>query len=342
MHSPRAQRLPVVALAMAADLPCRLFGPDPAAAFAPLAARPPAAEPVTDFRVPGLRHLLHDVEVLVTGWECPPLGPEELRLMPALRAVVHAAGTVKPLMHDAWWERGLRVSSAAAANALPVAEFTLATILLAGKQVGIAQRDYRHRRTFINTRDSYPDSGNYGRTVGLLGASAIGRRVADLLRPFDLEVLISDPYLDEAEALALGGRKADFDELLRRCDVVSLHAPVTSETVGILDRRRLALMRDGATLINTARGALVDYEALTEELVAGRLHAVLDTTDPEPLPPVSPLFDLPNVLLTPHIAGSVGNEIRRLGDTALAELGRYARGEHFAHPVSPDTLAISA
>ncbi|WP_405970722.1 hydroxyacid dehydrogenase [Streptomyces sp. NBC_00988] len=342
MHSPRAQRLPVVALAMAADLPPRLFGPDLTVAFADLAAEPPPRQPVTDFLAPGPRRLLHEVEVLVTGWECPRLGPEELRLMPSLRAVVHAAGTVKPIVHDAWWERGLQVSSAAAANALPVAEFTVATILLAGKQVGIAQRDYRRRRTFVNTRESYPGCGNYGRTVGLLGASAIGRRVAQLLRPFDLDILISDPYLSEAEARALGGRKVDFDELLRRCDVVSLHAPVTPETEGILDRRRLALMRDGSTLINAARGALVDHEALTDELVAGRLHAVLDTTEPEPLPPGSPLYDLPNVLLTPHIAGSVGNEIRRLGDTALAELGRYTRGEHFAHPVSPDTLPISA
>ena len=102
----------------------------------------------------------------------------------------------------------------------------------------------------------------------------------------------------------------------------------------MLDARRLALLRDGATLINTARGALIDQDALVAELRTGRIDAVLDVTEPEVLPAGSPLYDLPNVVLTPHIAGALGVEVRRLGESALAELERYARGEPFAHPVT--------
>ena len=138
-------------------------------------------------------------------------------------------------------------------------------------------------------------------------------------------MLVSDPYVE-------GG--VELDALLAASDVVSLHAPSLPSTRHMLDARRLALLRDGATLINTARGALIDQDALVAELVSGRIDAVIDVTEPEVLPPDSPLYDLPNVVLTPHIAGALGVEVRRLGDSALDELERYARGEPFAHPVT--------
>jgi phosphoglycerate dehydrogenase-like enzyme len=127
--------------------------------------------------------------------------------------------------------------------------------------------------------------------------------------------------------------------LLAAADVVSLHAPALPETHALLDRRRLALMRDGAILVNTARGWLVDGDALTAELVSGRLDAVLDTTEPEILPADSPLYDLPNVFLTPHIAGALGRETERLGAHAVAEIERFARGEPFHYPVRREELA---
>lgn len=126
----------------------------------------------------------------------------------------------------------------------------------------------------------------------------------------------------------------ELDELVRRADVVSLHAPSLPETRQLIDQRRLALMRDGAVLINTARGALVDTDALTEELVSGRLDAVIDTTDPEVLPADSPLYELDNVLLTPHVAGSMGAETERMGWLAVEEIERYARGEPLAHAIT--------
>jgi phosphoglycerate dehydrogenase-like enzyme len=261
----------------------------------------------------------------LSGWGCPPLDAELLARAPSLRAVVHAAGGVKGHVTDACWDRGLLVSTAAGANAQPVAEYTLARILLAGKAADRMARAYRERRAAIDLISEFPNAGNLGKTVGIVGASRIGRRVIELLEPFDVRVLVSDPYVEGSVSL---------DDLLTASDVVSLHAPSLPSTRHMLDARRLALLRDGATLINTARGALIDPEALVAELVSGRIDAVIDVTEPEVLPPDSPLYDLPNVVLTPHIAGALGVEVRRLGASALNELERYARGEPFAHPVT--------
>ncbi|MFJ4680475.1 MULTISPECIES: hydroxyacid dehydrogenase [unclassified Kitasatospora] len=282
------------------------------------------------------------VELLVTSWGCPPLDAAALDRLPALAAVVHAAGSVKHHVTEACWERGLRVSSAAAANAVPVAEYTLAAMLFANKRVLEIGGLYREHRAALDWSAHFPGFGNYRRTIGVVGASLVGRRVLELLRPFDFDVLVADPHLDPAGARALGARPAELDELLPLCDVVSLHAPALPETHHLLDTRRLALMRDGATLINTGRGSLVDTAALTAELRSGRLHAVLDVTEPEVLPADSPLYTLPNVLLTPHIAGSLGGELLRITAGALDEVERYCAGREFAHPVSRAALSVSA
>ncbi|MEV6036105.1 hydroxyacid dehydrogenase [Nonomuraea sp. NPDC052116] len=330
--------LPRALLAMEPRFKDDLFGPDELDRLTRLVDVDPGLV-VSDFAdVPELAA----AEVLVTCWGCPPVDASVLRRAPGLRAVVHVAGTVKSLITDACWERGIAVSSGAATNALPVAEYTVAAILFAGKRV-LGIRDlYRTQRRALDWAAHFPSLGNYRRTVGIIGASHIGRRVLDLLRPFDLELLINDPYLGETAAAALGARPVSLDELLAASDIVSVHAPALPETRHLLDARRLGLLSDGATLVNTARGSLVDMEALTKELVSGRIDAVLDVTEPEILPADSPLYDLPNVLLTPHVAGSVGGELRRLAHSALDELERYARGLPFAHAVRADTIGRSA
>ncbi len=178
--------------------------------------------------------------------------------------------------------------------------------------------------------------------MGIIGASRIGRRVIELLRPFDLDVLLYDPYAAPQEAAALGVEPVSLDDLCARSSVVSVHAPQLPATHHMISTRQLAAMPAGATLINTARGSLVDENALLPELASGRLNAVLDVTDPELPPPDSPLYDLPNVLLTPHIAGSLGGELHRMADQALDELERYAQGLPFADPVRPESLRHSA
>ncbi|WP_197683328.1 hydroxyacid dehydrogenase [Jiangella alkaliphila] len=286
------------------------------------------------FESASARSALAEAEILVTAWGSPQLDATLLAAAPRLRALFHAGGTVRRLVTDASWDRGIVVVSAAAANAVPVAEFTLAAVLYAGKRIPLyARKLHASRGGSWASRSGDPAVSNYRRVVGLVGLSRIGRRVADLLRPFDLDVLAADPYATPELAMSLGVTLTDLDDLVRRSDVVSLHAPSLPSTRHLIDARRLSVMRDGATLINTARGALVDTDALTKELVAGRLHAVLDVTDPEPLPADSPLYDLPNVQLTPHLAGSTGTELFRMGGLVVAEIARYLDGAPLRHQV---------
>jgi phosphoglycerate dehydrogenase-like enzyme len=287
---------------------------------------------VQDFTDPAAAEALARTEILITGWGCPHLDAGVLAAAPELRAVLHAAGSVRSLVGDALWKAGVVVSSAVTGNALPVAEYTLAMILLTGKDAFAFRERFRTTHTYPTNAETAA-TGNVGRRIGVIGASRVGRRLLELLRPFDFTVLLHDPYVSATEAAELGAELLSLDDLLRHSDIVSLHAPDIPETYRMLDGERLALIRDGGVLINTSRGALIDPGALTDELVSGRLHAVLDVTEPEPLPAGSPLYHLPNVFLTPHIAGSLGNELERLGRIVVEELERVVAGGPLGHEV---------
>ncbi|MFF2411744.1 hydroxyacid dehydrogenase [Streptomyces sp. NPDC058092] len=295
-----------------------------------------------DFATDRARAVLAGVEVLVTGWGCPPLDAAALDAAPHLRAVVHTAGSIRGHITEACWERGIEVSSAAAANALPVAEYTVAMILLSGKRALERARGYRTKRRRDDALATSTEVGNYGRTVGILSASLIGRRVIELLRPYDLPVLLHDPYVCEAEAAALGVRPVGLGELFARSDVVSVHTPLLPATRGLVSRELLASMRPDGVLINTSRGAVIDQDALTDVLRQNRIRAILDVTEPDTLPAAHPLWECDNALITPHLAGSQGNEWRRLVDLAVGEAGRWAAGDGFAHPVRRERLAFLA
>jgi phosphoglycerate dehydrogenase-like enzyme len=299
--------------------------------------------PATSFDDPAVRAALADIEVLVTGWGSGPVSDAVLAAAPHLRAVFHAGGSVKQHITEAGWRRGLIITSAATANALPVAEFTLATILLEGKRTWRYVDGYRRHRDDDETwRRSVPSTVNFGGVVGLVGLSRVGCRVAELLRPFDFTVLAADPTVSPEQAAALGVQLVGLDELLGCSDIVSLHAPELPETRHLIDRRRLELVRGGAVLINTARGALIDTDALIDACRRGRLRAVLDVTEPEPLPASSPLYELPSVQLTPHIAGSMHGETHRLADSTLDELERFIEGRPLQCRVDTDGLATMA
>ncbi|POX47524.1 hydroxyacid dehydrogenase [Streptomyces sp. Ru72] len=332
---------PRAALAMSAKAAAAVLDRESLDALAALCdlAPPPVLD---DFTTPRARAVLADVDLLVTGWGCPPLDEVTLAAAPRLRAVVHTAGSVRGHITDACWERGIDVSSAASANAVPVAEYTLAMILLTGKHVLERARAYRATRTRDDWLRTSRTIGNHRRTIGILSASLTGRRVIELLRPYDLHVLLHDPYVTDADAAELGVERVELDELFTRGDTVSVHTPLLPATRGLVSRELLESMRPGAVLINTARGAVVDQDALTEAAVAGRIRAVVDVTEPEVLPPEHPLWDCDNVLITPHLAGSQGNEWRRLADLALAETARWASGAGFLHPVRRERLAFQA
>lgn len=340
--STRRIRRPRVLLAMSTDVAPELF--DQASVDRLVAAAAVDVDHVVDdFAAPDATAALHAAEILLTCWGAPEIDETVLAAAPRLRAVVHAAGSVRHLVTEACWQRGLLVTSAAWVNARPVAEYTVAMILLANKRILHVRDAYRRQRgTRPDLKSIYAGAGNYHRTVGIVGASRIGRRVLHLLHPHDLDLLLYDPFLTAAQATELGARLVGLDELCARSDVVSIHAPELPATRQLIDRGRLALLRDGATLINTSRGSLVDQDALTAEVSTGRIDAVIDVTEPEVLPADSPLYDLPNVLLTPHIAGSVGNELHRMAAAAVDEIERYAAGLPFAHPLSRADLEHSA
>ncbi|MFF1698686.1 hydroxyacid dehydrogenase [Streptomyces sp. NPDC058257] len=326
---------------MARDAATAVLGPDALAALGRVCDLVPDTV-LDDFTTERARSVLRDVEVLVTGWGCPPLDAAVLATAPRLRAVVHTAGSVRGHITPECWDRGIAVSSAAAANALPVAEYTVAMILLTGKQVVERAAEFRDTRRRDDWLSLSHDVGNYGRTVGVLSASMIGRRVIELLRPYDLKVLLHDPYVSDEEALALGAQPVGIAELFGSSDVVSVHTPLLPATRGLVGRELIGAMRHEAVLINTARGAVLDQDALTEAALAGRVRAVLDVTVPEVLPPEHPLWECDNVMITPHLAGSQGNEWGRLADLAVAELGRWAAGDGFAHAVRRERLAYLA
>lgn len=273
------------------------------------------------------------VDLVITGWGVAAINARTLDAFPGLRAIVHWGGGIGFLDADAA-ARGIRVSSARTANAIPVAEYTIAMITLAAKDAFWASRRYAGEQRFIDREAEHPDAGLYQRTIGIVGASAIGTLVMQKLRGSDVTVLLYDPFATAADAARLGAELVgDLEELAGRSDILSIHAPEMPSTVGMISRAVLARLPDGATVVNTARGALLDQDALVDELRDGRLRAVLDVTEPDVLPPGHPLYSLPNAFLTPHLAGSMGGELRRLGRAAVAEVELFVAGEPFAHPV---------
>ena len=284
--------------------------------------------------------VLAEAEVIVGHWGCPPLDAAMLDRAPRLGLFAYAAGTVKMTLTDAVWDRGIRVTSGANANAEPVAEFTLSAILFANKGVL-----WRRGPVDFSAMSAMGDSqwGNYGRTIGIVGASLIGRRLIELLRPFPhLTVTLYDPYVTPEEAASLGVEKLELDELCATADVLSIHAPALPETMHMIGPAQLSALPDGATVINTARGPLIDHEALMPHLASGRLYAILDVTDPEPLPEDSPLLEMPNVWISPHLAGSQGTELARMTDYVIEEIRRWSAGEPALNEVTKEQLATMA
>lgn len=328
-----------VTFAMAPEVRPRIFPPAVIARFEELARVGPF---LTEYESDAARIALVDTDVLVTGWGAPYVDGAVLDGAPRLQAILHSGGTIKPFVSDEVLARGIRVTSAAAANAAPVAEYAVAMIVLANKKVLPIAARYRQLRRDFDIEGAFPGLGNFGKRIGIVGASKIGRKVIELLRGYDLEVVVYDPFLSAAEAAELGVESVGLDDLLSTSDVVSVHAPSLPATRNLVDARGIGLMRDGATLVNTARGEIIDQDALTRRVMAGELFAILDVTTPWVLDAEHPLYAHDHALLTPHIAGSFGVELHRLADGVLDELRRLAAGQPPAHGVEADLMSITA
>lgn len=285
-----------------------------------------------------IRGLMAGADGCITGWGSCKLTEDILDAAPRLKIIVHAAGSVKGIVSEMVWERKIKVTSAASAIAVGVAEHTLGLMLSAMK------RDYWFNE--IIHRGGWRDEGEvkrvkelYGITIGVVGASHVGRHFIKLLQSFEVEILLYDPFISKGEAQKIGTTKVEkLEDLIPRVDVLSLHAPSLPETHHMLNRDNLRLLKDGALLINTARGSLIDEAALFDELKSGRITACLDVTDPEPPDSDNPIRKLPNVIFTPHIAGAVANNIFRQGKLAVIELEHFFSGKPLLYPVTREYL----
>ncbi|MFJ6215869.1 hydroxyacid dehydrogenase [Streptomyces sp. NPDC092296] len=278
-------------------------------------------------------------EVLVTAWGAARLDATALAAAPGLRLVAHTGGAVSPYVTAEVLDRGVAVTQAGAAMARSVAEVALTFTLALLHQVHRFDHALRGGQEWEQAGTAPRRHEILGCPVGVIGASRTGRAYLALARALGAEVAVYDPYLDEAEAARLGVRRCGLDELLRGSRIVAVHAPALPETRHLLGARELALLPDGAGLVNTARSWLVDEAALLAELRTGRIDAALDVYDSEPLPVGHPLRALPNVLLTPHQAAATVQCRYALGDSTVAEIGRYVRGEPLHHTVDRDALA---
>ena len=280
--------------------------------------------------------LLPEADGIITSWGVAQIDADVLAAAPRLRAMAHMGSSVKRFVSDAFWEREMHLTSAGVMLARDVAETTLGLMIVGQKRIwplGQHVRDGGWRDASV--WDKWFSRELYRKEVGIVGASNVGRHVITLLQPFGPKVLLYDPFVSEEEAVELDAEKVELDDLLRRADVVSLHAPSNKHTYHMLNAEGLALMKDDALLINTGRGTLIEEEALVRELANGRFFAFLDVTDPEPPAADSPLRSLPNVVVTPHIAGCIEN-CNRMGELAVEELRRFFAGETAVSQITPE------
>ena len=286
-----------------------------------------------------------DIEYIFSTWSMPKFTEDEIKeVFPSLKAVFYAAGSVQGFARP-FLECGVKVFSAWAANAEPVAEMSVAHIILANKGYhmsafyGSQSASLRQKSVefCVNNR------GNYGCKVGILGLGMIGARVCNLLKNYNLEILAFDPFCSDEKAKALGVKLASLEEIFSECEVISNHIANNEQTKGMLKYEHFRLMHKYATFINTGRGAQVIEEDLIRALKEEPCRcAVLDVTDPEPPREDSPFFEMDNVILTPHIAGSQRDEWHRMAEYMLSEAVAYTNGDAVKYSVSIDMLATMA
>lgn len=272
--------------------------------------------------------LLGDVDFIFGSWGVPPLDEALLAHAPKLKAVFYAAGSVRSFVTDAVWERGILVTSAAKVNALPVAEFCVAAILFSLKCALPNIFNIRKNRAWPEPEARPRCAGGFRSKVGLVSLGAIGMRTLELLKPFDLRLYVYSRSMSEARAKELGVETVSLETIFSECDVVSLHTPLLPETRNMIGQSLLESMKPHATLLNTARGGIIDEQALVQVMKKRPdLTALLDVTEPEPPVPDSPITQTENIYMCPHISGSMHEECYRMSEHALSECMRYLAGE---------------
>ena len=284
-----------------------------------------------------------DVDYIFSTWGMPQLSEEEIKaILPSLKCLFYSAGTVQPFARP-FLNSGVKVFSAWAANAVPVAEYTVAQIVLANKGF------YKNAKmsckedfdTLRKTLDNY--GGNYNAKIGIIGAGMIGKLVIKMLKNYKFDILVFDPFLPDPVALELGVKKVSLEELFSNCNVTSNHLANNAQTKGMLNYSHFSSMPPYSTFLNTGRGAQVVEADLVKALEERHdLFAVLDVTDPEPCENDHKFYSLPNCILTPHIAGSAGNEVHRMAEYMLNEFEAFTENNPCKYEVTAKMLETMA
>lgn len=292
------------------------------------------SKPITKYDLVKDLSILNKVEVIFSSWGAPHFDKTILDAAPNLKIVFYAAGSIKKVVSDEFWDRGIRITTANSANAIPVAEFTLACTILGLKNT-IAMKN------LIKDTKEYPKpgtrniKGGFKAKIGLISLGEIARYTLDLYRKFDYDVMVYDPFLSSEEAQSLNVELVDLETLFKKSDVVSLHTPLLDSTREMITKDHFLSMKENTTFINTARGAIVNEPEMIEALqVRPDITAFLDVVYPEPPSKDSPLYKMKNVFLTPHIAGSEGSEVSRMGNLMLKEFKLYLEGSELDYEVS--------
>jgi len=286
--------------------------------------------------------LAREAEVIFSTWGMPRVEYDEIpEIFPRLKAVFYAAGSVQAFA-EPFIRRGIAVFSAWQANAVPVAEYTLAQILLASKGFFTVQALCRKDRAAAAALcKKY--TGMYDIKVGLLGLGAVGAQVARLLSGYSCSVLAFDPFASDEKLRTLGAERADMDRIFAECDIISNHLANLPATRGIITREHIMSMKECATFINTGRGPQLCEQDLYDKLVTDpTVTALLDVLTDEGNSDTNPLNSLANCFITPHIAGSMGNEVRRMAQYMIDEYVRWTAGENVLYRVTPEMLATMA
>jgi len=278
--------------------------------------------------------MLRDADVCITGWGCPSLDEEILRDASKLRLVVHTGGTVAAIVSPSLIERNIPVISGNELYAESVAEGTLAYMLAGLRQIPFYNSLVQNGEW---RPEGFGTKGLLDKNVGLVGFGAISRYLVPLLKPFNVKIMVHSNHLSNEECLTYGMiRAGSLEEIFSWSDVVSLHMARTTKTYHIINKDILKLMPDGALLVNTARGSVIDEQALADELCSGRIHAVLDVFEEEPLPKSSRLRGLDNVILIPHMAGPTGDRYERVTLALLDDVRRFISGENLKLLIDAD------
>ena len=285
---------------------------------------------------------VRQAQLAFSTWGMPCLTEQAIRdCLPDLRVLFYAAGSVQAFARP-FLACGVQVVSARAANAVPVAQTVVSEIVLACK--GFFQTVHRGGVEWTERTVGTPYPGAYKTRIGVLGAGQIGSLVIRRLRELDMQPVVYDPYLTAEAAEDMGAEKADaLQYVFSTCFVISNHMPDLQETRGLLDKTCFDCMGETAVFLNTGRGRqVVEADLIAALRDKPTRAAVLDVTYPEPPEQGSGLYTLPNVFLTPHLAGSVGNEVGRMGEQMAEELERLLRGEELRYAVTEDMLQTMA